>query len=284
METVMPRRIPARVLLLAATAVAAISALAFNAATAAAASEVVYSNVPNTLAGNYASVGPEAYFYAEFGGQMELAGTARNKPIVEAVMSSWGCQFGSWSSGTCETPKPKKKVKIPVTLKMYEVGEKNKVGEQLGEVTKTFAMPYRPSESPGKCASGRWFDEKEAVCYHGLAFKIKFPALKVLRMPKRLIIGLSYNTSDSGPNPIGPTECNTKSAGCFYDSLNIGLAEESEGLLAVGNDPTEPYINVRTPAAEEVCSPNEPDVGKFALTECPSFWENSQPLIKITGH
>ena len=72
---------------------------------ASASAEVVYSNIPNTLSGNYASIGPEAYAYHEFGGQVELTGTARNKPTVEVVMSTWGCQYGSWNiKGTPKRP------------------------------------------------------------------------------------------------------------------------------------------------------------------------------------
>ena len=61
--------------MLVATAVAAISAFA-DEGRSGLGSEVTYSNVPNTLEGNYASIGPEAYAYHEFGGQVELAGTA----------------------------------------------------------------------------------------------------------------------------------------------------------------------------------------------------------------
>ena len=62
-------------------------------------------------------------------------------------MSTWGCQYGSWNvKGTCETPQPTKKFRWPLTLNVYEVGEKNAVGEKLGSVTKTFGMPYRPSD------------------------------------------------------------------------------------------------------------------------------------------
>jgi hypothetical protein len=285
METVMPGRIPSRVLMLVATAVAAISALAINAATAAAASETVYSNVPTTLAGNYASVGAEAYSYAEFGGQVELAGTKRNTPQVEVVMSAWGCQFGSWFAATCETPNPKKKVKVPMTVKLYEVGEKNAVGEQLGEAKKTFAMPYRPSDDTVHCTEGRWYDAAENTCYHGLAFKIKFSGIKVLRLPKRVIVGLSYNTSHYGPAPLGDkNECNSKSSGCYYDSLNIGLAEPEEKLLTTGADPAEPYINLANAGALSEACGNEADLGKFGPTECNAFWGGDQPLLKITAH
>ncbi len=279
----MPGRILPRLSLLLASAMVAIGALAIG--SSAASAEVVYNNVPEALAGNYASVGAEAYSYAEFGGQMELAGTARNKPTVEVVMSAWACQFGTWYQATCETPQPQKKVAVPMTLKMYEVGEKNAVGEKIGEVSHTFKMPYRPSDST-KCVEGRWYDEAEKTCYHGLAFKIKFPALKVLRMPKKVIIGLSYNTSHYGPAPLGDKNpCNAKSAGCYYDALNIGLAEPVEKLLTTGADPAEPYINISNPgASSEACGNEAGTAGKFGPSECPVFWEGDQPLIRITAH
>ena len=189
MEIVMSERIPRRALVLVATALAAISAFAFSAASASAAGVVVYSNIPVALPGNFASEGFSCCEVKEFGGQMELAGSKRNKPVVEVVMSTWACQYGSWSLNSCETPLPKKKFRWPLTLSVYEVGEKNSVGEEIGSVTKTFAMPYRPSDDPVNCPEGeRWYDAKEATCYHGFAVRLKFPALKVLRLPKHVIL------------------------------------------------------------------------------------------------
>jgi len=254
-------------------------------AASAMASEVVYSNVPATLAGNYASVGAEAYSYGEFGTQVELGGTARNNPQVEVVMSAWACQFGTWFNHTCETPSTKK-FKWPLTLKMYEVGEQNQVGEQLGEVTKSFSMPYRPSEDHVHCPEGgQWYDATTATCFHGLAFAVKFPTVKVKRLPKRVILGISYDTSHYGPAPVGEhNECNAKSSGCYYDALNVGLAEPSENLLTKGANPTEPYIEIlQAGAAEETCG-NTADVGKFVPSECHAFWEGDQPLFQITTH
>ena len=63
---------------------------------------------------------------------------------------------------TCETPKLTKKFKWPLTLYVYEVGEKNTVGEKLGSVTKTFAMPYRPSDDLIHCPSGEQWYERPA--------------------------------------------------------------------------------------------------------------------------
>ncbi len=269
--------------MLLATAVAAITAFAGSAASASA-SEVVYSNVPNTLAGNYASVGAEAYSYAEFGTQMELAGTARNKPKVEVVMSAWACQFGTWNAATCETPKENKKFKWPLTLSVYEVGEQNAVGEKLASVTKTFAMPYRPSDDVEHCGGGRWYQPSTKECFHGKAFTVKFPALKVLRLPKRVIFGISYNTSNYGPSPIGKAECSLKSAGCYYDSLNVGLAEPAENLLTVGMNPTEPYVHVQNAGnLGEACG-NSAALTEFVPSECNAYWEGDQPLMRVTTH
>ena len=282
MEKKMSERIPSRILVLV-TAALVIGITGISAATAVA-SETVYSNVPAKLAGNYASVGAEAYSYAEFGGQLELGGTKRNKPQVEVVMSAWGCQFGTWYNATCETPSPKMKFKQALTVKLYEVGEKNQVGEPLGEVTKTFKMPYRPSDDTVHCTEGRWYDATESKCYHGYAFTVKFPAVNVLRLPKKVIIGISYNTSHYGPSPVGDKNpCNTKSAGCYYDSLNVGLAEPAEKLLTVGANPTEPYINLANEGALSEACGNKEDVGKFGPTECNEFWEGDQPMVKVAA-
>jgi hypothetical protein len=271
--------------MLATAATVLFAVFAANTAIASA-SEVVYSNVPASLPGNFASIGAEAYSYAEFGGQTELAGIRRNRPQVEVVMSTWACQFGTWFANTCETPLPNKKFKWPLTLKMYEVGERGGVGEEIGQVTKRFAMPYRPSDDPAHCEEGRWYDAESKTCFHGKAFVVKFPALKVLRMPKRVIVGISYDTSHYGPEPAGDkNECNLRSAGCYYDSLNVGLAEPGEALLTLGADPSEPYLDLANAGAvgSEACG-NDEVLGKLALDECPSFWEGDQPLIRITAH
>ena len=99
---------------LALVAVAAMAAI--GAGTAGA--ETVYNNIPSPLPGNFASVGLEATSSSEFGGEIELAGTARAKPTVTVVMSSWACEKGSVEAG-CETSAKSKGFKLPVTIKVY---------------------------------------------------------------------------------------------------------------------------------------------------------------------
>ncbi len=162
-------------------------------------------------------------------------------------MSSWACQSGAVYQDTCETPKPTKGFKWPITLNVYEVGPGNSVGTKIATVTKAFKMPYRPSKNDGMCVpkgyeAGEWYDASTNRCFHGKAFTISF---KVKREPRtREIISLSYNTSDHGPAPVGKAACQSSSGGCYYDSLNIAVTGPGEGGATVGADPTrELFLN-----------------------------------------
>jgi hypothetical protein len=185
-------------------------------------------------------------------------------------MSAWGCQFGSWTNNTCETPKPTQKFKMPITLNIYEVGQGNTVGPKIGTTTKTFKLPYRPTRSP-KCGGpgyeqyekGTWYDPASNKCFHGMAFTITFKALK-LQVRQKEIITVSYNTSHHGPAPVGETACNSTVAGCYYDSLNVAITEPAEGTLTVGKNPTKAlYLN--STYAAMYCGSTTP-VGAFGPT------------------
>ena len=88
-------KIPSRVakLTMAAFALAAV----FAVSTAAAAAEVIYSDLPTPKPGNVVSLGFEATQTSSFGGQVEFGGAARNNPTVGVIMSSWACQSDTWS-------------------------------------------------------------------------------------------------------------------------------------------------------------------------------------------
>ncbi|MGP0100516.1 MAG: hypothetical protein ACLPUT_02705 [Solirubrobacteraceae bacterium] len=241
--------------LLATTAVAALAA-------GTASAEVVYNNVPSPLPGNFASIGLAATSTTEFGGEVELAGSARKNPTVTVVMSSWACQSGGWSEDNCQTPKPTKGFRVPVTLRVYEVGE---LTTPIATKTKTFKMSYRPSASP-KCTgeyAGTWYDEASKECFNGYAFPISIK-LKLQRLPKKAIVTVSYPTS-------GPS-----------DSLNVAVSEPSEGTLSVGSDPVEEWFANST--WSEMYCPGAKDVGKLGPEEgagCQGV--NYQPVIAISA-
>ncbi len=176
-------------LLLAAT----VSVTVFAVAVSAASASVIYNNIPSPLPGNLASFGNEAYSMAEFGGMVEFASPGQKHQTVTVGMSTWACQFGSVYPNTCETPKPQKKFKWPLTLNVYEVGPGNSVGAKLATVTKTFSMPYRPTrDTTGTCVgkgseAGTWYDATTNACYHGMAFPITFKRLHLETRKKEII-------------------------------------------------------------------------------------------------
>jgi len=263
----MKLRISAKPVKLAAGMLLATGAAAMSAG-AANASEVVYNNIPSPLPGNFASFGNEAYSLSEFGGLIELAGAARKNPKVTVAMSSWACQSGGVYQDTCETPKPNRKFKWPITLNLYDVGPGNTVGAKIGSVTRTFSLPYRPSKNDPVCVAkgyeaGTWYDAATNHCYHGMAFAITFKPVHV-ELRQQAIVTVSYNTTNHGPTPVGPAACSSTSGGCYYDSLNVAITEPSEGTLSLGSQPTKAlYLSSTWPAM--YCGSSTP-VGSFGPT------------------
>jgi hypothetical protein len=256
----------------------------------ASAKTVVYNNIVAPLPGNFASIGFAATSTAEYGGQVQLAGTARKHPTVTVAMSTWACQQGSWSVGsTCATPKTNKKFHMPLTLNIYAVGGGGAVGSKLGSATHTFAMPYRPSTSP-MCTeagtNGAWYDaaapgaETLEKCFHGMAFTVRFHPEVAAPLPSNVIVSVAYNTSAYGEKPVGTAPCQSTSAGCYYDSLNVALIEPSEGGATVGSNPTEDnYVN--SGWSEMYCG-SSASLNTFGPTG--ACYEGSQPAFKVEAH
>jgi hypothetical protein len=276
METDMTGRIPARAARIAAAMLATGAVLAATAGTASAETEVIYNNIPSTLPGNFASYGNEAYSMSEFGGLVEFGGTARKNPTVIVAMSSWACETGNWYEHTCKSELGNK-FEWPVSFSVYEVGPGGAVGAKIAAGSKVFRMPYRPSASV-KCTgekAGEWFGQGR--CWHGKAFKIALP-LKLAKLPAKAIVSVSYNTTDHGPSPIGATACNSTSAGCFYDSLNVAIIEPSEPAPTVGTDPSsDVYVNATY--SEMFCTSGA--AGVFGPAGCPAFWEGAQTAMTV---
>lgn len=236
---------------------------AFSALTAGAASaspEVVYNYLPSPTPGNVVSLGFEATQTAEFGGQIELAGTARKNPKVTVLMSSWACQTGTWNNFNCKTTAGAK-FNVPITFKISEVGPGNSQGAVLATGSKTFAIPYRPSANTMKCTgskTGAWY--KSGECFNGKTAKISLP-LKAASLPNKVIVTIAYNTSDYGTTPTG---CNKGPGPCPEDSLNVGVNDGFE----------EPS---RTPTVGSLPLPEE----AYTNGSLESEWGGFQPLFEV---
>jgi hypothetical protein len=268
-RTVMSGRIPARITGLCAAflTVVAVGAVMAGAASA----EVVYNNVPSPLPGNFASIGLAATSSSEFGGQVQLAGTARKNPTVTVVMSSWTCETGTVQSN-CVTAK-NKTFKVPVTIRIYGAGPGELAEAPLAEKTRSVKMSYRPSSEPVKCPAdatgGRWFDAATSECSHGFAFPI---AIKVRskKIPRNAIVTVSYPTT-------------TVQA----QSLNISTSEPSENTLSVGNHPLSEWIVNSTWSGMYGSAATPADIGKLGpeigLDSVEGEGVELQPVIAISA-
>jgi len=258
---------------LSSSAALVFGALAF-AAPAIASASVVYDNTSTVpIPGNVPSQAFEATQTVEFGGQIQLAGTDRANPTVTVLMSSWGCESGSWNLGNCSTT-PGSTFSEPVTLNIYNVNGDNTPGSLITTVTQTFNIPFRPS-ADAACGDGRWSPNGGVNCYNGFATPIVFNTSGVL-LPDKVIVSVAYNTSHYGNPAIGEnTACYTSSGGCGYDSLNVALTAPP----SVGSDPVADSAYVNSGWAGEYCDTNTTILNTFRLD--PGCWIGYQPAIKI---
>jgi hypothetical protein len=250
------------------------------AATAALTRTTVYNNIPAPLPGNVPSLGFEATATSELGGQISLAGTHRNNPIVTVTLSSWGCQTGSWNAGNCGTT-PGSTFSVPLKVKVYEVGAGNEPGDLIGVVRHTVNVPYRPSANFTKCTganAGKWYSTADSTCYNGKAVT-RVVSLGSLDLPDNVIVGAAYNTTHYGYHPIGESAaCYGTSGGCGYDSLNVGLGDSP---AAVGSQPTPDDAYLNSSDGSQYCDGGTNGTGTFRLDA--GCWTGYQPAFKVTA-
>ena len=199
----------------------AIAVLGLTAASASAAKiprSVLYTSTQPGVA-NLPSVGVEAYSFNQIGDEVLLRRVAKIKSVA-VTLSSWACQTGAWNTGDCQTT-PGATFSTPITLNIYKASSKDgngvtTPGGLLATVTKTFKIPYRPSAS-SHCSSGAWFKNGQG-CFNGIAHTIAWTltGLKT-KLPRDVVWGVSYNSDNSGPEPLHGT-------GAPEDSLNVGLS------------------------------------------------------------
>jgi hypothetical protein len=250
---------------------AAVAILAVSAATASAGT--IYNNIPKPTPKNTASIGFEATSTAELGGAVGFSGTVRMNPQVTIVLSSWACQEGGGSS--CKTT-PGATFGWPVTVKLYNVGPEGAVGSLITESTKTLAIPYRPSASKNCTPNGEGVVGYGTECFHGKEKKFVFPLTATL--PNEAIISVAYNTTNYGASPVGPQACSKfNPSRCAYDSLNVGLEEETGPTTGTQPRPNDAYVN--SSWAGFYCDGGAGGTGTFRLDS--GCWTGFQPLFSV---
>jgi hypothetical protein len=228
-----------------AVGIGAAAALIIPATVAAsgAPAQLYNSSVSPAAVGNLPSVGGEAYSFSELGNEVNLVGDHLGK--VTVLMSSWGCQTGSWNGDNCGTV-GNAKFNEPITFNIYAppaLGS-NVPGALIVSRTQTFAIPYRPSANFAHCTgaqAGKWWDAALSQCFNGklVAITFLFPAMTLHSTD--VVFGIAYNTTHYGYAPIGESAaCYGTSGGCGYDSLNIALTQDDGtgygGNVSTGSD------------------------------------------------
>jgi hypothetical protein len=256
------RVLPLMVLIAASAGFATVHA---SAAMAAQPNPVLYNSIPNPLPGNLPSVGFQANQTSEFGNAITLVRPNAPKRLKQftVTLSSWACQAGSATDGTCVSTKGST-FSEPVTLNLYNASPDDiNPGSLIATQTQTFNIPYRPTARP-QCGNGGW----GAQCNHGKATNIvfKFGAPNVV-LPQSLVYGIAYSTSDYGPAPYGDQQaCNTAgpggSDGCPYDSLNVALSQDPTNV-SVGSDTYQGNVFWNTSTPANYCDGGNDGVGTF---------------------
>jgi hypothetical protein len=208
------------------------------------------------------SVGFENASLAEFGNQIAFSpGTSRLLDHVTVTMASFGCQAGGLYSSPLCTTTPGATFSLPVTLTIYNVGAGNAVGSVIATRTQTFAIPFRPSADPTHCTTAGEF-LFNGVCSDNLPLNITF-RFPPTTLPNSVIWGVSFNTTNAGPDPIGTQPCDSAPAGCPYDTLNVAVTV-AKGPN-VGSDPIPGTVYQNTSVAGNYCDGGAAGTGVFRL-------------------
>jgi hypothetical protein len=166
-----------------------------------------------------------------------------------------------------------------VRLNIYKRLGTEEPGRLLAASTKTFQMPYRPSANLNKCNganAGKWWNAADSTCYNGKAFPITFK-MGDTTLPNKVIIGVEYDTTNWGYEPIGTQPCSSTVEGCPYDSLNVGThASPSVGTFPL---PDDAYYNSNT--GGQYCDGGAGGTDVFRLDA--GCWTGFQPAFKVTA-
>ena len=267
-----------RCLALATSLAIGITMSALTTANAAPPAVVVYDSIGSAVPGNVPSQPFQAQQTSEFGDRVVLAAGPRNLTSVTVLMSSWGCQRGSWNLGDCLTA-PAATFSHPLTLTIYNPPSVGLgVGTTIVSSTQTFNIPFRPS-ADSRCIgadAGKWSDG--TTCFNGFATPVTFTFDGSVVLPNDVIWGISFNTSGFGASPLGyGTACATALEGCGYDALNVGLSGAATAI--VGTDLASNGVYWDTDTASLYCDGGTAGVGTFR-SDGPC-WTGFRPMARI---
>lgn len=251
---------------------------AVSVATAGAASTRGYNSIPSVLPGNVASTGFEATSTSELGDSVSMSSGGKLHS-AQVVMSSWGCEAGSWFAQNCTTT-PGSTFSHPITFNVYAVGIGGQPGALLASKTQTFAIPFRPSADGVNCTggnAGKWFNG--TTCFNGYATTITFDfSATQPTLPANVIWSVAYNTTHYGSSPIGESApCYGTPQGCGYDSLNVGDDNAGAPNPSAGTDTDPDGAVLSSTWAGAYCDGGAGGTGTLRVDTSAGCWAGFRP-------
>jgi hypothetical protein len=247
---------------------------------------VVYNSIPDALPRSVQSLGFQANSVSEWGDEVGLESVP--DPVLrslEVVLVSWACQSGRWVNDNCVTT-PGATFDHPITANIYAVDESGPTptpGALLASQTQVSTIPYRPSADPVNCTganAGQWFDPSTGTCHDGHTYRLTITFDGNTPLPETVIWTIAFNTTGSGPDPIGQAPCYTGPDGCDYDFLNLGARTfPGAPFEGVDIDPNAVFLDSTFPTL--YCDGGAGGIG-FLRLDAPC-WGGSTPLGKITA-
>jgi hypothetical protein len=171
----------------------------------------------------------------EFGNEVVL-GAGGTLATLKVLFNSYACKdHPLWNSGLCTTnpldPPLGDTFTHPIRANIYSVGVNHTVGQLLASTTVTQTIPYRPSADPTcvdgqNIATGQYRNPVTNLCTFSKKVVLSFTLPNIqpaLTSGDHVIWTVAYNTTHYGSPAIGESAaCYTSTAGCPYDSLNVG--------------------------------------------------------------
>ena len=225
-------------------------------ASASAQADVIYSNIPATLAPNYPSLGYQATSTSEFGDHIQFAPGARKLNNVTVTMSDWALAstYGSSAAGFDKS----------LTFNIYGYTNETAADSLIASQTVLAFVPWRP-EADKTCPGGTAWRASDGVCYNGMAFNVVFDfSGQNVIMPEDIVFGLAFNTQSYGTTPTGVDGP--------YNSLNFALTSAAP---SVGTDADPDSVFWNTSHQEFLTT------GKAGVFGGDTLWAGYVPMVSF---
>jgi hypothetical protein len=170
--------------------------------------EVIFQNGPDVLDLSYVSTGFSATSTSALGKYVQFAGSPRQLHSCDVTLVNWARYETTSASWLAANPHlvvpPKSGISIPgdsggyyhpITLSFYEyevIGTTESFRLLMSKTINGF-IPWRPM----RLANGSTYP------HNGYAFRVPFEFTEGFILPDFLVIGVSFNTENSGAKPIG---------------------------------------------------------------------------------